>query len=120
MSKILLFQPIKYCWTQVSCTEIMFPSAFLHEHGSDLNLLMKDADETFFLSDQSKSCHVSKKLKMVLKINSGVKGCSDVTFLLCFLCSMRAKTRYYNWPTHVSYRLGGHICRKNQVSWIFG
>jgi hypothetical protein len=54
--------------------------SFLHTHGDRLYSLMEHTDELIILADASKSCHVSKKVKLVIRVHAGLVGCNDVTF----------------------------------------
>jgi hypothetical protein len=54
--------------------------SFLHSYGDSLYELMEHSDELIVLADASKSCHVSKKLRLVVRVHAGIDGCEDVTF----------------------------------------
>jgi hypothetical protein len=53
---------------------------FLHKHHAKLFPIMEDANELVILADSSKSCQITKKVRLVLTVNSGLEGVSDVTF----------------------------------------
>jgi hypothetical protein len=53
---------------------------FLYEHHSKSFHIMEDVDELVILADASKTCQITKKIRLVLTVNSGLQGIKNVTF----------------------------------------
>ena len=53
---------------------------FLYKHHSKLFPIMEDANELVILADASKSCTITKRVRLMLTVNSGLEGVNDVTF----------------------------------------